>query len=81
MAIQLFRMFCVLKFSLHWQDSVSLTCSLDYYGMVEHMSPGFMILVQCQEGLMGPQQARDELRILRANGEVNFKEVDPSGKG
>ncbi len=40
-----------------------------------------MILYKCQEGLMGMSEALSELEILRENGDINFKEVDPSGKG
>lgn len=81
MAIHLFRKFCVLKLSLNWQDHISVNCALTYYGTVNHTSPGFMILYKCQEGLMGMSEALSELEILRENGDINFKEVDPSGKG
>jgi hypothetical protein len=81
MAMHLFRTIYSLKLSLHWQDGVSITCSLNYYGMVNYTSPGFMVLYRCEEGLMSLQEARNELRLLREKGEISFKEVDPSGKG
>jgi hypothetical protein len=62
-------------------ECVSINCSLNYYGMVNCTSPGFIILYRCQEGLMDLPQARDELRTLRAKGVINFKEVGPSGMG
>jgi hypothetical protein len=48
--------------------------------MVNYTSPGFMILFSCREGLIGLQQAHDELRSLGEKGKINFGEVDPSEK-
>jgi len=80
-ALHLFRTICILHLSLHWQEGVAIKCGLDYHGTVNYTSPGFMILHRCREGLMDLQQARNELRVLREKGEINFKEVDPSGDG
>jgi hypothetical protein len=71
----------MMKLSLIWQQGIQVTCSLNYYGVVNHTSPGFAVLFKCRHGLIGLQEARMELRWLRERGLVSFKEMDPCGQG
>ena len=80
-AISLLRRAFFLNLSLTWEQGFSITWALNYRATVECTSPGFLRLYKCELGLIDLHQACNELRQLRDEGQISFKDMDRHGKG